>query len=214
MKKSLPLTIAAAITITTQAQNVGIGEANPANKLSVKGNLSIGSGYSTTAAPADGAIIEGRVGIGTSSPSYPLTVERNLGVGSGQQILAGFTRLTSGAANGGLLLGYEGDGVSVVRSFIYAAGNQRDLVFQNFDGGLQNRMVISGTGQVGIGTITPDSKSILDVQSTTRGVFLARMTTAQRNAISGLGTSHTGLTIYNTDNNRYEFWDGDSWEPV
>lgn len=55
------------ITLTSRSQNVGIGEVVPANKLAVKGNISIGSGYSTTAAPANGAIIQGQVGIGQSS---------------------------------------------------------------------------------------------------------------------------------------------------
>lgn len=47
----------------SHAQNVGIGEIVPASKLAVKGSLSVGSGYSTTAAPTDGVIIQGQVGI-------------------------------------------------------------------------------------------------------------------------------------------------------
>lgn len=50
------------------SQNIGIGENNPASKLSVKGNLSIGTTYSTFSAPTNGAIIEGNIGIGTYSP--------------------------------------------------------------------------------------------------------------------------------------------------
>lgn len=50
------------------AQNVGIGQANPASKLDINGNLTIGSGYSATAAPTNGVIIEGNVGIGTNNP--------------------------------------------------------------------------------------------------------------------------------------------------
>lgn len=48
---------------------MGIGETSPASKFSVKGNLSVGSSYSNTAAPTDGAIIEGNVGIG--NPTAP-----------------------------------------------------------------------------------------------------------------------------------------------
>ncbi len=53
------------------AQNVGIGTNAPANKLTVSGTLSVGSGsnYTTTAAPTDGAIIQGRVGIGNYAPN-------------------------------------------------------------------------------------------------------------------------------------------------
>jgi hypothetical protein len=49
-------------------------ETAPANKLSVKGDLSVGSGYSTTAAPTNGAIIQGSVGIGISTPSAVLSL--------------------------------------------------------------------------------------------------------------------------------------------
>ncbi len=58
--------------------NVEIGStlsgSSVVNKLSVNGNLSVGSGYRETSAPSDGAIIQGDVGIGTSSPSNRLTV--------------------------------------------------------------------------------------------------------------------------------------------
>ena len=56
------------------AQNVGIGTASPASRLSVMGNLSIGNTYAGTAAPANGAIIEGNTGIGTSNPAHRLHV--------------------------------------------------------------------------------------------------------------------------------------------
>lgn len=75
MKLRLLLLISTIIaTLITTAQNVGIGEPNPANKASVKGNLSVGSGYSTTAAPTDGAAIEGKVGIGTTTPDGKLDI--------------------------------------------------------------------------------------------------------------------------------------------
>lgn len=52
----------------SQAQNVGIGFSSPNSKLSVNGNLAIGSGFND-AAPTNGAIIQGTVGIGTSTPT-------------------------------------------------------------------------------------------------------------------------------------------------
>ena len=42
--------------------------------------------------------------------------------------------------------------------------------------------------QVGIGTNSPSTSSILDVTSTTKGLLPPRMTTAQRNAISSPAT--------------------------
>lgn len=56
--------------------NLGIGTTatNPGSMLSVNAGASIGSGYYGTAAPTNGAIIEGNVGIGISNPSEKLAV--------------------------------------------------------------------------------------------------------------------------------------------
>lgn len=63
-------------------------------------------------------------------------------------------------------------------------------------------------GQVGIGTTTPDSSSILDISSTTQGLLLPRMTEAQRDAIA---SPAEGLFIYNLDSKCFQFYQGLSW---
>jgi hypothetical protein len=55
------------------AQNVGIGSSSPQSKLTVNGNLAVGADYNT-AAPTNGALIEGNLGIGTTTPLAPLHV--------------------------------------------------------------------------------------------------------------------------------------------
>lgn len=62
--------------------------------------------------------------------------------------------------------------------------------------------------QVGIGTITPDTSAALDVSSTTKGFLPPRMDAAQRNAII---SPATGLTIYNTDINAFQCYNGIQW---
>ncbi|MFT7628167.1 MAG: hypothetical protein ACI9OS_001824 [Ulvibacter sp.] len=52
--------------------------------------------------------------------------------------------------------------------------------------------------QVGIGTITPDASSILDISSTTKGLLMPRLTTLERNNIT---LPATGLIIFNTTTN-------------
>jgi hypothetical protein len=65
--------------------------------------------------------------------------------------------------------------------------------------------------QVGIGTTTPDSSSILDVQSTNQGVLVPRLTTVQRNGISNPAN---GLLIFNSTINRFEYNSGATTLPV
>lgn len=59
--------------------------------------------------------------------------------------------------------------------------------------------------QVGIGTTTPDDSSILEIESTEKGVLIPRVTTAQRNAIN---SPENSLMVYNTTTNNYEYNSG------
>ena len=65
--------------------------------------------------------------------------------------------------------------------------------------------------QVGIGTTNPDPSAIVDIQSNDKGMLMPRLTTAQRNSISGPAKS---LTIYNLDTNSIEYNSGTSTMPI
>ncbi|MGB4847821.1 MAG: hypothetical protein WBP41_07860 [Saprospiraceae bacterium] len=52
--------------------------------------------------------------------------------------------------------------------------------------------------QVGIGTLTPSSKSILELSSHTKGFLLPRMTGAERNMLT-LNTDDIGMMVFQTD---------------
>ena len=94
-------------------------------------------------------------------------------------------------------------------------------------------------GQIGIGTATPNSKSILDLSSTTQGLLIPRMTSQQKSNLSltaedcGMlvfqtdapGTSPKGLYVYDgagwntplpngTVNGQTLRWDGQKWAAV
>ena len=56
--------------------------------------------------------------------------------------------------------------------------------------------------QVGIGTTSPDPSSILHVESLDKGILVPRLSTAQINAITNPAT---GLIVYNTDMNEFQF---------
>lgn len=61
---------------------------------------------------------------------------------------------------------------------------------------------------VGIGTTTPNSSAVLDITSTSKGLLVPRMTTAERTAIT---SPAKGLMVF--DNNTSSFWyyDGSTW---
>jgi hypothetical protein len=61
-------------------------------------------------------------------------------------------------------------------------------------------MSLSATGQVGIGTSSPDASAALDVTSSDKGLLMPRMTTAQRTAIASPASS---LMVFDTDTNSY-----------
>lgn len=65
--------------------------------------------------------------------------------------------------------------------------------------------------QVGIGTTTPDGSAMLDVKSTTQGMLVPRMTSAQRVAIA---TPAEGLKVYDTDTKTFWFYNGTTWGQV
>ena len=57
---------------------------------------------------------------------------------------------------------------------------------------------------IGIGTSTPNSKALLDVSSTSKGVLFPRLNTQQRDAITN---PPDGLHIYNTDEHCLNYYD-------
>lgn len=109
---------------------LGIGTISPIAKLTIIGNLGIGTmtadSYTTTAPPNGGAIIYGNVGIGSLSPGKSLDVN-----GSIRTIASGDSSFGVGGGNVGI-------GTSIPSSTLYVAGSA----------------MITGNLNVGIGTAT------------------------------------------------------------
>ncbi len=59
---------------------------------------------------------------------------------------------------------------------------------------------------------TSSSTAMLDVKSVTKGFLIPRLTSTQRDAISG--TKETSLLIYNSTLSRYEYYNGTTWVPL
>jgi hypothetical protein len=75
---------------------------------------------------------------------------------------------------------------------------------------LSEKMTILGSGNVGIGTVTPNSNAILDVISTTKAFMPPRMTTAQRDAIAG---PTAGMIVFNSTSGKINIYTT-AWEVV
>lgn len=151
---------------------VGIGLTTPANKLDVAGGAVIGGTYSgTNNAPANGFLVEGNVGIGTTSPATKVHVASNTDTElSIQSTASGGHRWTAqSSATSGL------------------AGT-----FQIIDRTAgPSRLLIDGSGNVGIGTTIPGQK--LDVA----GAMRVQNGIIQRGTTPLSGTNDLGL--YSTD---------------
>jgi len=78
---------------------------------------------------------------------------------------------------------------------------------------------ISTFAQVGIGTTTPNTNSLLDVEASNKGFLPPRLTTAERNT---LGTEllitpdvkEKGMLVFDTDLTSYYYWNGTAWVAI
>ncbi|MCF8460485.1 MAG: hypothetical protein K9G46_07155 [Flavobacteriales bacterium] len=84
---------------------------------------------------------------------------------------------------------------------VFATSNSEALQSIQID----NRLYVDNELPLANGT------AALEVRSDSRGVLLSRMTTTQRNAISAPAT---GLIIYNTSTDQFNYYDGSAWLPL
>ncbi len=119
-------------------------------------------------------------------------------------------------ARGYLATGYSG---TVAEIALYAEDNFTDvsaptgmLFYTTPSGSITSvlRMRVNKDGQVVIGPSTPATSALLDLQSTTGALVLPRMTTVQRDALTGA----SGMLIYNTSTNKLNVYTGAAWEVV
>jgi hypothetical protein len=165
-------------SITTGDNNVALG-VNALNDISTSGN-STAIGYGALSSSTG----TGNTSIGYASGAANVTGYNNTFVGN--QANASSSSIYNATA--------IGNGAEVTATNTIQLGNG-SVTNVNTAGGLTTG------GSVGIGTITPNSKAILDISSTTKGVLVPQMTTSQRDAIS---SAPEGLLIYNTTSNQFE----------
>jgi hypothetical protein len=67
------------------------------------------------------------------------------------------------------------------------------------------------SGNLGIGTSSPNASAILDAQSTTKGVRMPNMTTTQKNAIA---SPAAGLMVFDTTLAKLCVYSGSAWQTI
>jgi hypothetical protein len=74
-----------------------------------------------------------------------------------------------------------------------------------FVSGLNAQVGVNATGAA------PNPSAMLDVNSTSKGLLIPRMTTVQKNAIA---TKPTGLMVFDITLNQFSYWNGSTWIDV
>ena len=168
--------------------NFGIGTSSPATALDVTGTItSDGLIVATT-----GEVI-GTIGSTSTAGARQATLRLNV-ASTGGDDPAGKVQFTYGA------------GYSVAGSIEMTHTNPN----MKFLTGTTERMRIDSNGNVGLGTSSPSTSAILDVQSTTKGLRFPNMTTTQKNAMADVA----GVQVFDTTLGKMCFNTGSAWETI
>jgi uncharacterized protein (TIGR02145 family) len=200
---------------TTGDYNTGIGfqalYKNTGNRNTALGNNALfdnENGSNNTAA-GYGALYRNtsggmNVGIGYYTNYYNQTGSSNTMIG--YQAGRGTTYHSK---SGNIFIGYNAGYYDTTDNKLYIenSSSSSPLIYGEFDND-----ILAVNGSLGIGTQSPHTSAELEIESTTRGILISRMTKSQRDAIS---SPATGLLIYQTDNSPgFYSYDGSKWKPM
>jgi len=151
----------------------------------------------------------GNVGIGTTSPSNKLdvvtsspTIAAVIRAYNGDTTTASVAQLVTQTGHGEVLQLYSYSGANWING-----QSNHPMIFQTNN---TEKMRIVAGGAVGIGTTTPGTGTLLDVQSTTAGVRFPNMTTTQKTAI----TPAAGTVVFDTTLAKLCVYNGSAWQTI
>jgi len=144
---------------------------------------------------------DNRIGVGKAVPESPLHIyQDDTGVG----------------ADNGLAIEQDGAGDAIAQ-FILTATRRWVVGIDNSDSDkfkispvldLANAFfALSTGGALGLGTGTIASSALLDLDSTTKTLLIARMTTTQKNALIAVN----GMLVYDSTLNKFQGYENGAW---
>ena len=77
-------------------------------------------------------------------------------------------------------------------------------------GSVTDLVTLTSAGRLGVGTVSPASGSLLDVQSTSAGIRFPNMTTVQKTAI----TPSAGTVVFDTTLAKLCVYSGSAWQTI
>lgn len=110
---------------------------------------------------------------------------------------------TDGSYESEILINADGD--AFFRLKADGAGNQIRIAGNATTNDIRYR---AGGHVFSVASVSPDASAMVDIVSTEKGLLIPRMDESERDAIP---SPATGLMVYNTDTNAFNFWDGAAW---
>ncbi|SNB23784.1 conserved exported hypothetical protein [Flavobacterium psychrophilum] len=171
-------TLSAVNPSSTTNLNMGIGTNTPKSKLDIEGNVAIGTSYSggTTAAPANGAIIEGNVGIGTNAPTTKLEVKSDAAGVSGVK-LTNLNNLSPTTTGNGTAISVDATGNMVLVPVINATPAVTNTLYNNNDSLAADRIVGMGGKKLTFATSITSGTPFLSINGTNGNVGIGLLPT-------------------------------------